>query len=101
MKRQRFEPTPSYHTFLSRLRLARQEVGVSQRELAKRLGIHHSRVNRAEDAKRPLDIIEVRAICQALGLSVVDFTRELDTALGAAPDAAPTGKAAPSTSNEE
>lgn len=83
MNNTKFTPTPAYLTFLSRLRLARMEANVSQRKLARRLGIHHSRVVRSEAAQREMDIIEVRAWCQAIGLSVVEFTRELDAALSA------------------
>ena len=79
--REKFVPNASYLTFLTCLRLARQARGVSQRELARRLGVHHSRVHRAEDAKRALDLPEVRAWCGALGLSLVEFTRDLDAAL--------------------
>ena len=99
MKREKFVPNAAYNTFLSRLRLARQVAGVSQRELATRLGMHHSRINRVEDAKRALDLLEVRQWCQALGLSVVEFTRELDAALNAA-DADVSAAASPSTSGE-
>ena len=83
MKREKFEPNAAYLTFLSRLRLARMEAKISQRELARRIGAHHSRVVRSEaqPPQRALDIIEVRAICQALQISVVDFTRELEAAL--------------------
>ena len=83
MKRERFVPTRDYMTFLSRLRLARMEIGISQRDLAKKLGCHHSKINRAEDAKRALDIVETRAWCRAMNLGVVDFTKELDAALNA------------------
>ena len=86
MKSEKFRPNAAYLTFLSRLRLARQEANCSQRELARRLSWHHSRVVRSEAALRALDIIEVRAICLAIGLNVVEFTRELDAALGASED---------------
>ncbi len=99
MKRKKFVPSASYNIFLSRLRLARQEAGVSQRQIAKLLGMHHSRINRAEEAKRALDLLEVRQWCQALGLSVVDFTRELDAALNATDAGPSTGS--PSSSGEE
>ena len=83
MKREKFVPTPEYRKFISKLRLARMEAGVSQRELSRRLGWHWTRVIRSENCERALDIIEVRAICEALQISVVDFTRELDQALNA------------------
>ena len=103
-KRERFEPTPAYLTFLSKLRLARQEAGISQRELANRLGCHHSKINRAEaqPPQRALSIIEVRAWLQEIGTGdIVAFTRELDAALSAmeAEDASDTSVDSPSIPN--
>ena len=83
-KREKFRPNAAYNLFLSRLRLARQEKQVSQRELARRLGdTHWSKVIRSENGDRAMTIIEVRAVCEALGISVVEFTRELEAALSA------------------
>ena len=83
MKREKFVPTPEYQRFISSLRLARQEKGVSQRELARRLNWHWTRLIRSENCERALDIIETRAICAALEISVVEFAKQLDEALGA------------------
>lgn len=83
MKREKFVPTPEYRKFIAALRLARQEKGVSQRELSRRIGVHWSRVIRNENCERALDIIEVRAICTALEISVVEFTKSLEVALNA------------------
>ena len=91
MKREKFQPTPQYRKFISALRLARQEKGVSQRELARRLGdAHWSKIIRSENCERPMDIIEVRAWCEALEISVVEFTKQLDECLNAmeTPDSA-------------
>ena len=83
MKREKFNPSPEYRKFISSLRLARQEKNVSQRELARRLKWHWTRLIRSENCERSLDIIEVRAICQALEISVVEFTRQLEAVLSA------------------
>ncbi len=91
MKSEKFNPSPAYLIFLSRLRLARMEANVSQRELARRLGIHHSKIVRSEAAQRAMGILEVRSWCQAIGLSVVEFTRELEVALNASDSTSPAG----------
>lgn len=84
MKREKFVPTPEYRKFIAALRLARQEKGVSQRELARRLGdTHWSKIIRSENCERAMDIIEVRAWCEALEISVVEFTKQLDECLNA------------------
>lgn len=70
-----------YKQFITALRLARMSKGVSQRELARRLNVHHSRIHRAEELRRDLDIVEVRAWLNALELDLISFTRDLDVAL--------------------
>lgn len=52
-------------TFLIR---ARTEAGVSQRDLAARLGKHRSFVTKIESRERRLDIVEFVAVARALGL---------------------------------
>ena len=84
MKRPKFRPNAAYLTFLSRLRLARQERNCSQRELARRLeGTHWSKIIRSENGERALIVAETRAICEALQISATDFTTELEAALNA------------------
>lgn len=45
----------------------RQKAGLTQRDLAKKLGREHSFVWRIETGERRLDVIEFYWICQALG----------------------------------
>lgn len=44
---------------------------------------HHTYVNLCESGERQLNIIELREWCQALGISWVEFTREIDALLEA------------------
>jgi transcriptional regulator with XRE-family HTH domain len=71
------------------LRQAREEKGVSQRELGRRLAAHHNFVSSVEMGDRVLNFVEVRAWCLALGISWIEFTREVDALLAQIDDSQP------------
>ena len=56
-----------YRSAIAALKNARQRRGVSQRELARRVGKPPSFVNKIELLERRLDIVEFILIAQALG----------------------------------
>ncbi len=66
------------------LRSLRKEAGVSQTELATRLGVPQSFVSKVESGERRIDIVELRRICVALECSlghvIALFERNLDGA---------------------
>ncbi len=70
--------TPEYAEFLRLLREARERAGVSQSELASRLGATQSWVSKCERGERRLDIVEVRGFCTALGVSFPGLIRKLE-----------------------
>jgi transcriptional regulator with XRE-family HTH domain len=55
------------------LRAYRKEAGLTQVQLAEKLGIDQSLVSKIECNERLLDIIELRCICIALGTNLQDF----------------------------
>jgi transcriptional regulator with XRE-family HTH domain len=59
--------SPNYRTLIEGLSALRQELGVSQRELARRIGKPPSFVNKIELLERRLDILEFVVITEALG----------------------------------
>jgi transcriptional regulator with XRE-family HTH domain len=63
------------------LREMRLEAGLTQVELAVRVGKHQAHVSRYESGQRRLDVLEVREICQALGTTLEEFARRLEKAL--------------------
>lgn len=65
------------------LKQARQDAGLSQRDVAERLKHHQAFVSRSETGERRLDIIELRALCQALGIPLREFIDRLETELEA------------------
>jgi transcriptional regulator with XRE-family HTH domain len=63
----------AYRVLVECLRAARQEGNVTQTDLAERLGTDQSYVSKYERVERRLDVIEVRAVCRALGADFCAF----------------------------
>jgi len=60
------------------LRRFRTHAGVTQAELAARLDVPQSLISKYESGERRLDILELRQVCRALGLSLADFVRKME-----------------------
>ena len=69
-----------YEQFLARLKRARKEAGITQRELAKRLRRPQSFVSKYENAERRLDVVEFLQVTQALGVNACDLLEGLSDA---------------------
>ena len=74
--------TEEYGILLELLRQARQNVGLTQVELAERLGTTQSFVTKVETGERRLDVIQLRTICQILQTSLLDLIARLEERLG-------------------
>lgn len=73
--------TKEYALFLSHLRAARKAAGLTQEQVAERLGQTQSFVSKCERGERRINVVELRAFCQAIGISFADFIQELETAM--------------------
>ncbi len=62
-----------YKVLLDCIRSARRSANVTQAELAKRIGTDQSFVSKYERGERRLDVVELRAICIALGIDLAEF----------------------------
>jgi transcriptional regulator with XRE-family HTH domain len=60
------------------LKEIRQKNGITQVELAQKLGVPQSFVSKYESGERQLDILELRQICQFVGISFDNFVRQLE-----------------------
>ena len=76
--------TNEYAVFLRTLRQARDTAGVTQVDLARRLGMTQSAVSKCERGERRLDIIEVCRWCAVLKVPFREFASDLDRALSRA-----------------
>jgi transcriptional regulator with XRE-family HTH domain len=63
------------------LREVRTEAGIRQTDLAERLGQTQSFVSKYESGERRLDILELRDVCEALGLPLAEFVERLEDRL--------------------
>jgi transcriptional regulator with XRE-family HTH domain len=72
----------AYHLFLRHLRDARKRAGLTQVELARRLGETQSFVSKVERGERRIDVVELRAFCKAIGVSFSGFAQALDRNIG-------------------
>lgn len=69
--------SPEYRSAIDALKNARTEQGISQRELARRLGKHPSWINKIEQLERRLDVIEFIAIARAMHVTETTLLRRL------------------------
>jgi DNA-binding XRE family transcriptional regulator len=60
------------------LRSVRSESGLTQAQVAERLEVPQSFVSKYESGERRLDLVELRQICKALGISLGDFVRRFE-----------------------
>jgi transcriptional regulator with XRE-family HTH domain len=63
---------------LACLKEAREASGLTQTDLADRLGMTQSQISKCERGERRLDLIELRAWCQAIGTKLTTFVRNFD-----------------------
>ena len=66
---------------VSLLREMRIEAGLTQVDLAARVERDQAYVSRYESGQRRLDVLEVREICQVVGVTLEEFARRLESAL--------------------
>lgn len=71
-----------YDVFRAFLRRTRQAAGLTQVELAGRLGQTQSFISKCERGERRLDVVELRAFCLAMGIPLLEFVAGLEEAIG-------------------
>jgi transcriptional regulator with XRE-family HTH domain len=62
------------------LRSAREKAGLRQVDVADRLGWPQSAVSKYESGERRLDLVELRQVCEAIGIALVDLVKRFDRA---------------------
>ncbi len=70
-----------YAHFLKALRQVREKAGISQEELAARLGETQSFVSKCERGERRMDVVELREFCKAIGLTLETFVKQFERGL--------------------
>jgi transcriptional regulator with XRE-family HTH domain len=74
-----------YHRLIAILRGIREELGLTQVQLAQSLGTDQSYVSKYERRERRLDVIELRSICTALGTTLPQIVERLEGEILSAP----------------
>lgn len=72
-----------YGVLAQLLRDVRVERGLTQVELAERLGVDQSLVSKVERRERRLDVAELRRVCAALGIPLTEFVARFERAVAA------------------
>lgn len=72
----------AYKLFVEELRALRVAAGISQTELAARLGEDQTFVSKCERGVRRVDVVELKRWTDALQVNMIDFIRQLDLRLG-------------------
>jgi transcriptional regulator with XRE-family HTH domain len=67
-----------YAAFLRVLRQVREDAGLTQADLARKIGNKQTYVSKCERGQRRIDVIELKAFCSALGIEMADFLTLLD-----------------------
>ena len=73
--------TDGYEVFLQVLREARLASGLSQEDLAEEIGETQSFISKCERGERRIDVVELAAMCRALGITLAQFVEAYETAL--------------------
>jgi transcriptional regulator with XRE-family HTH domain len=70
--------TSGQKKLLALLRQIRLDAGLTQVDLAKRLRQPQSYVSKYESGERRLDLLEVREVCRAVGIGLMELVRRFE-----------------------
>lgn len=73
--------TAEYAVFRDLLKQLRTQRGLTQVELSEVLAMPQSFVSKYETGERRLDVVEVRAVCEALGTTLPSFVKQFESRL--------------------
>ncbi len=74
--------TADYAAFLEVLVEMRKNAGLTQRDLGKELPFDQPSISKLERGERRVDVIELRLICEKLGITLSDFIQKLERRIG-------------------
>jgi ribosome-binding protein aMBF1 (putative translation factor) len=67
-----------YYILLNCLRTFREKAGLTQQELGVKVGYDQTLISKIESGDRRIDVIELRRICIAMNISIIDFIDEME-----------------------
>lgn len=72
--------SPEWRALIATLKESRLEAGLTQAQLAAKLDVDQSTVSKIERSERRIDVVELKLICDALGISLRDFVDRFESA---------------------
>lgn len=72
---QKTQHTRQYERLLKALRHARKEAGLTQLDVAERLGTYASYVSKCESGERRIDVVELVEFCRLYNIKVIDLLK--------------------------
>jgi len=76
---------PRYQRFLEALRDARQSAGVTQTQVAERLGNRQVFISKLERGERRMDVVDFLEYCDAAGIDALSLFEHIKTAVDGMP----------------
>jgi transcriptional regulator with XRE-family HTH domain len=73
------QKTADRRVLLELLRNIRQESGLRQEDVAKAIGRKQAFVSKYEQGERRLDVLELAAVCDAVGITLTEFARRFES----------------------
>ena len=70
-----------YAVFLKVLKKSREDAGLSQVQLARKIGETQTFVSKCERGERRIDVIELRTFCRAFGVPLKQFVSAMERAI--------------------
>ena len=77
-KRKKIVYGDEYQLFLRALRAARENAGLTQEQVAEKLGQGQTYVSRSERGEHRIDIAELFYLCEVYGISFAKFAAQLE-----------------------
>ena len=73
-----------YLVFLKMLRKAREDAGLTQAQVARKIRETQTFVSKCERGERRIDVVELQTFCRAVGVSLGQFVAALERAISRA-----------------
>ena len=73
-----------YRAFLKLLQKTRQDAGLTQAQLAQKIGETQTFISKCERGERRIDVVELDTFCRAFGVSLKQFVGKLERAISRA-----------------
>ena len=70
-----------YRRLIQLFRRMRENKGITQSDLAQLIGENQNFVSKVETLERRLDVIELRTMCEAIGVSFPHFIKEFEKSI--------------------